>query len=210
MKSPFVIGITGGSGSGKTSLIRRIRQEFPDDQVCILSQDDYYRPRTEQELDAQGIRNFDLPHSIEQEAFVQDVEKLIRMEPVSRMEYTFNNEKANPRQLWFHPAPVLILEGIFVFYDAGLQPLVDLKVFVHARENLKIIRRIRRDQTERNYPLEDVLYRYQHHVSPAYEAYIRPFHEEADLVINNNESFEPGLAVLLSYIRQKAVERNQD
>ncbi|MGB3545978.1 MAG: uridine kinase, partial [Saprospiraceae bacterium] len=183
---PFLIGITGGSGSGKTSFIDQLRRGFHEDDVCVISQDDYYRPREEQAADAQGIINFDRPRSIHKGEFTRDVQALLAGKTVTRREYTFNNELATPALLTFRPAPVIIVEGLFVFHFKKMRKLLDLKVYLHAKENLKIIRRIKRDQIERNYPLEDVLYRYENHVLPAFESYIKPYTEEADLIINNN------------------------
>jgi uridine kinase len=95
------------------------------------------------------------------------------------------------------------VEGLFVFHYKKIVPLLDLKVFINAKENLKVIRRIYRDQVERNYPIEDVLYKYQHHVLPAYEQFIQPYKNEADIVVNNNEHFEQGLAVLTGFLKNK-------
>lgn len=197
----YLIGITGGSGSGKTSLIRDLRSQFSESEVCIVSQDDYYHPREMQLIDNAGITNFDLPGAINHAEFLHDIKRLIHGEEIHRKEYTFNNEKANPKIISFKPAPVFILEGLFVFYLEEIRNMLDLKVFVHAKENLKVIRRIKRDQLERNYPLEDVLYRYEKHVLPAFESHIMPYREEADLVINNNEAYKKGLKVISGFIR---------
>lgn len=201
--NPFIIGICGGSGSGKTSFIRRLRDQFTEAELCIVSQDDYYKPRHEQKADGKGILNFDLPNSIDKKSLRQDIERLKNGEVVTRVEYTFNNEQAEPKPLTFHPAPVIIVEGLFVFHYKKLAPLFDLKIFINAKDNLKVIRRILRDRVERNYPLEDVLYRYEHHVLPAYERFIEPYREEADVVINNNQDFNRGLAVITGFISQK-------
>jgi uridine kinase len=199
----YLIGITGGSGSGKTTFLRAVTEGFSPQQVCVLSQDHYYRPREEQKTDALGIHNFDLPESIDRPALVRDVMRLLAGETVEKEEYVFNNADLKPKVLTFYPAPVLILEGLFVFHYPEIAEKLDLKVFLHARENVSLIRRIRRDQLERNYPLDDVLYRFEHHVQPAFDRYIKPFAEEADIVVNNNRHFSNAAAVLRSFIEQK-------
>lgn len=198
---PFLIGITGGSGSGKTTFIQHLKDQFPIQQICVISQDDYYRPRQEQRTDDQGVTNFDLPKSIDKKAFVADLKRLVAGEIVERQEYTFNNEKKAPKMLSFYPAPIILVEGLFVFHFKKVRQLLDLKVYLHAKENLKVIRRIKRDRVERNYPLEDVLYRYENHVLPAFERYIKPYMEEADVVINNNQNLHMGLRVVEGFIR---------
>lgn len=199
MNKPLIIGISGGSGSGKTSFIRMLKTTFSTREICVISQDDYYKPRDMQAIDDKGVTNFDLPESIDKDTFLLDIKRLIAGETVNKKEYTFNNARAAARTLQFHPAPIIIIEGLFVFYFSQINELMDLRVFLHAKENLKIIRRIKRDQVERNYPLEDVLYRYEHHVLPTFEKYIKPFQEEADLIINNNTHFERAIQVLKGY-----------
>lgn len=201
MNSPLVIGITGGSGSGKTTFIKLLREPFQDNDVCVISQDDYYKPRSVQKKDEQGVVNFDLPNSIDKKSFLLDIEKLLAGQVVERVEYTFNNAQANPKTLVFKPAPVIIVEGLFVFHYRKINALLDLRVFLHAKENLKVIRRIRRDQMERNYPIDDVLYRYENHVMPSFEKYVQPHIEHADLVVNNNKDFNMGLKVVQGFIK---------
>ena len=206
MQKPFIIGVTGGSGSGKTTFINQIKEKFTRAEVCIISQDDYYHSIEKQQKDHAGIENFDIPSSINKKDFRKDIEKLIAGKTVTRQEYVFNNVHQEPNTIYFYPAPIIVVEGIFVFHYKKIQPLLDLKIFMAAKENLKVIRRIKRDRVERNYPLEDVLHRYEYHILPSYEKYIEPHRDRADLVINNNEAMEMGIKVVMGFIRQKLKE----
>lgn len=203
MKKPFLIGITGGSGSGKTTFIRQLRDGLDCAQVSYLSMDDYYLPRDQQKVDPQGVINFDRPKSIYRDEFVRDLKKLCAGKTITRQEYVFNNELASPKQLIVKPAPVIIVEGLFVFHYKELRKMLDLRIFLHAKDNLKVIRRIKRDQIERNYPLDDVLYRYEHHVLPSYEKYVEPYISKADIIINNNTDFNMGLQVVRAFVETK-------
>jgi len=100
-------------------------------------------------------------------------------------------------------APIIIVEGLFVLHFEQIRSELDYSIFIEARENLKVIRRIKRDQLERNYPLEDVLYRYENHVMIAFDKYIAPYKELTDIVINNNSSFDKGFEILVGFIRTK-------
>lgn len=203
MKKPFLIGITGGSGSGKTTFIRQLRDGLDGSLVSYLSMDDYYLPREQQKVDSRGIVNFDRPKSIYRDEFIRDLKQLCAGEIVTRKEYVFNNELAEPKLLVINPAPVIIVEGLFVFHYKELRKMLDLRIFLHAKDNLKVIRRIKRDQIERNYPLDDVLYRYEHHVLPSYEKYVEPYIGKADLIVNNNTDFSMGLQVVRAFVETK-------
>jgi uridine kinase len=203
MLHPFIVGITGGSASGKTTFLRRLLASFPEEEICLISQDNYYHPRESQLVDAQGVTNFDLPSSIDSVAYAADVLRISQGLEVRRPEYTFNKAGVQPRELVFKPAPIVVVEGIFVFYFEEVAKLLDLKVYIDAREHVKVLRRIVRDRDERGYDLEDVLYRYTNHVAPTYEKYIKPFKHDADLIIPNNNHFDKGLDVLVSFLKSK-------
>ena len=196
----LIIGISGGSGSGKTSFIRDIKTHFPNGEITLLSQDEYYHPREQQFIDKNGIKNFDLPTSIDLDTFVDDIKRLKRGEVVTRKEYTFNNEEAEPKMLQFDPAQILIVEGLFIFHHEAIRSLLDFKIMIYASSAITVIRRIHRDRIERNYPLEDVLYRYEHHVLPAYEKYIEPYIDDVDIVINNNKNYKKALDMFVNYL----------
>ena len=203
MKAPFTIGITGGSGSGKTHFINSLSNKFREDEICLLSQDHYYKPLDLQFTDANGVQNFDLPTALERERFHDDILKLKRGETLRIKEYTFNNSGAVPRELVFKPAPIIIVEGLFVQYFEEIVKELDLKIFVEAKDYLKLSRRILRDNEERGYDLNDVLYRYQHHVMPVYESIIKPLMHSADLIVPNNHHFEQALDILTLALKAK-------
>ena len=204
MKKPFIVGITGGSASGKTLFLERLLSTFDPGEVCLISQDNYYKPRHQQPVDSQGIHNFDTPFSIDFEQYATDIRKIQEGETVYREEYTFNNAAKKPKMLTFVPAPVVVVEGIFVLYYPELADLLDLKIFIDAKDHIKLKRRIIRDKVERGYDLDDVLYRYEMHVMPTYEKYIEPFKSESDLIVTNNQSFDRALDVIRTYLRAKS------
>ncbi len=202
-KEPYIIGITGGSGSGKTSFVQDLLQSFSEDEIAILTMDNYYFPREDQKEDDQGIRNFDLVTAIDIDSFVADLKRIIAGETLIKQEYVFNNDKKQSSEIVVKSTPVILVEGLFVMSKPAIRSLLNLSVFIHAKENLKLIRRIKRDKTERNYPLEDVLYRYENHVLPSFESYIKPYVDDVDLIINNNTGFENGATVLKQFIQSK-------
>ena len=199
----YIIGVTGGSGSGKSTFVDRILQQYTRDQLGLLTMDNYYFPRESQSQDENGIKNFDLLSSIDLKSFASDLEKLKKGETITRKEYTFNNPLSTPSEIVVSWAPVILVEGIFVMSTQEIRKQLDLSIFIHARESHKLIRRIKRDKSERNYPLEDVLYRYEHHVLPSFDEFIKPFLADVDLVVNNNTGFENGMEVLQSFINSK-------
>jgi len=208
MKAPFVVGICGGSGSGKTKVLNWLQKEFDAQDICLLSQDNYYRDRVTSSPEENRFFNFDKPEVIEADTFAADLQALKQGEVVERREYTFNNPDKEGRLLTFQPAPVIVVEGIFVFHFPEVNQQLDLKIFVDVKEHVKFHRRISRDSRERGYPLEDILYKYVNHVAPAYEKYIEPYRHEADLVIPNNQSYQehecpPSVEVLVSHLRSK-------
>lgn len=203
MIKPYTIGITGGSGSGKTFFLNSLAERFSDQEICLISQDNYYHTRDRQVEDERGVKNFDLPEAIDHEQFYSDIIQLKKGEVLRKTEYTFNNPEATPRTLVFKPAPVLIVEGLFVQYFPKIDKELDLKVFIEAKDYVKLSRRIRRDNEERGYDLDDVLYRYHHHVMPVYESLIEPLKHKADLVIPNNSHFNRALEILMLAIRAK-------
>ena len=202
----YIIGISGGSGSGKTTFLHALRSQFLETELCILSQDNYYLPIDQIDVDENSVHNFDLPNAFDHQAFLNDLQKLKIGQTVKIQEYTFNNPHLISKPLIIQPASVIVAEGIFLFHEPEVWDQLNLKIIIEAKDRLKIIRRIRRDSIERDYDMEDVIYRYENHVGPAYDQFIAPFIEKVDLIIQNNHSFENALAVVTGFIRNKLLE----
>lgn len=201
--NPYIIGICGGSGSGKTTFVEELRQSFSEEEMCVFSMDDYYKKREEQEVDENNARNFDLPTSINRELYHEHLLQLIAGETIEKEEYTFNNALATPKMKVFKPAKIILLEGLFTFHYKEIFDLMDLRIYVTAKDTNKIIRRIKRDRIERNYPLDDVLYRYEKHVTPTYELYIKPYRDDVDIIINNDRNFKAALELVKNGLKFK-------
>ncbi|GAB3892228.1 uridine kinase [Spirosoma agri] len=200
---PFIVGITGGSASGKTSFLKGVLSAFREDQICLISQDNYYLSRDVIPVDDQGVHNFDLPETIDHHLYAQHIEQLRQGETVIQKEYTFNNPTIIPRMLTFQPAPIIIVEGIFVFHFRELADQMDLKIFIDAKNSIKLERRVKRDAEERGYDLDDVMYRWKYHVKPTYRQFIKPYRAEADIVIPNNNHYQRGLNVVIEFLKTK-------
>jgi uridine kinase len=201
---PYIIGITGGSASGKTMFLNDLLKSFSKDEICLISQDNYYRDRKDQEVDAHGYINFDEPKSLDLHQYALDIQTIRSGKPFQKQEYTFNNPDIIPKMMTFEPKPIIVVEGLFVFYFKEIADLLDLKVFIDAKRKLRLNRRIKRDGEERGYgEREEVLYRWNNHVEPAFQNYVKPYRQTADIVIPNNTHFEKGLEILVGYLRGK-------
>lgn len=192
---PVIVGISGGSGCGKTYILNKLIHEYPDAEICLLSQDHYYKPLHTHALDENGSVNWDLPEGINEEALFADIMQLIAGKQVEKWEYTFNHPELEPSLMLFKPAPILVVEGLFVFHLKRIAGLLDLRVFIEAGETLRLERRIIRDMAERSLSREQILYQWKYHVKPAYEHYLAPYIDSADITILN-ETGEPSLTEL--------------
>ena len=198
---PYIIGIAGGSASGKTSFLRDLKGLIAKEHLAIISQDNYYHPKEKQFIDENGEINFDLPTSIDRELFHQDLVSLMANKTVQKKEYTFNNQEAEPKLIQLNPAPIIVMEGLFIFHYEEIRNLLDLRVFLDVREDIKLQRRIKRDAIERGYPEETVRYQWDNHVMPSFKAYLRPYRDDANIIITNNYTYDKGLLVLSNHLK---------
>lgn len=183
---PYVIGIAGSSGSGKTFFLNSFLNHFDPSQVTLISQDDYYIPSNTKTQEENKLYNFDVPTAIDRTAFFKDISDLFEGKTVYKEEYTFNNPDIKPKLLEIKPAPILIIEGLFIFHYTEVNDLLNHKIFLDANEDVALERRLRRDLIERGYFEEDVRYKWVNHVVPSYNTYLLPFKDSCDRVIINN------------------------
>lgn len=184
---PYIIGIAGGSGSGKTFFLKCFLEHFSAEEVCLVSQDDYYIPVAHNMTPEENkLYNFDLPATIDSDHFLADVQSLINYEPIIKQEYTFNNPNAVPKTLEIKPAPILIVEGLFILHFKQIADSLNLKIFLDTDEDVALQRRLKRDLNERGYSNDDVLYKWHNHVVPAYQEYLLPYRESCHKIVLNN------------------------
>jgi len=187
MNKPFIIGIAGGSGSGKTFFLKCFLEHFSTNEVCLVSQDDYYFPvPPDMTAEENRLYNFDLPDTIDHQHFEDDINSLLNWQPIVKKEYTFNNPNAIPKMLEIKPAPILIVEGLFILHFRKIAESLDLKIFIEADDDIALQRRLKRDLMERGYSHDDVMYKWVNHVVPAYKEFLLPYKNECDQIITNN------------------------
>ena len=145
MNKPFIIGIAGGSGSGKTFFLKCFLKHFSKDEVSLVSQDDYYFPiPPDMTAEENKFFNFDLPETIDHQHFEDDINSLVNGRSILKKEYTFNNPGLVPKMLEIKPAPILIVEGLFILHFKQIADMLDLRIFMHADDEIALGRRLKR------------------------------------------------------------------
>lgn len=201
-KIKLIVGITGGSGVGKTTLINKLYKEF-DGKITTLSLDNYYKPKNEQAIDKNGVTNFDLPTALDTNKLKFDLDLLSSGKPIKQKVYTFNNPDKEEDYLLIEPNEILIVEGLFVMHYPFVKKTLDYSVYLSVEREKQLERRLKRDMTERNYTKESILYQWHNHVIPSYDNFVRPYKQESDLIITNNIEFDSNIEVLTQVIHQK-------
>ncbi|MBC7744035.1 MAG: uridine kinase [Flavobacterium sp.] len=206
-KKPYVIGITGGSGAGKTFFLRCFLNHFRTEDVCLISQDDYYIPVAHNmTAEENKLYNFDLPLTIDQSHFLNDIQCLLNFKKVVKKEYTFNNPNAIPKLLELNPAPIILIEGLFILHFKEIAYLMDRKIFIDSTNEVALKRRLDRDMVERGYSKEDILYKWLNHVVPSYQQYLLPYRDECSQIILNNSHAEEDIMVITKQIANELKE----
>ena len=182
----LIIGIAGGTGSGKTTVVHQIIKELPVDEVCVISQDSYYKETINLNYEERTKINFDHPRAIDFKLLVQHLKDLKADKIVEQPIYSFVTHNRTIDTIKTHPRKVVIVEGILIFNNEELRDLFDIKVFVHADADERLIRRIKRDIEERGRDINEVLSRYQNTLKPMHQQFIEPTKNFADIIIPND------------------------
>jgi len=199
----IIIGIAGGTGSGKTTVVTKIANNLPQENVTILPQDAYYKDNSELTFEERKKINYDHPNSIDFDLLLEHIQKLKNGEPINQPIYSYITHSRSDDYTVVHPKEILIIEGILVFTNEALRKLCDIKIFVHADADDRLIRRIRRDITERGRDVEEVLNRYEKTLKPMHNKFIEPTMKYADMIIPVGGENKVAIDILVSMIKEK-------
>ncbi len=199
----LIIGIAGGTGSGKTTVVHQIMNELPETEVGIISQDSYYKDNSNLSFDERALINFDHPRAIDFDLLVQHLQELKAGKTVDQPVYSFVTHNRTDDTVFTHPRKVMIVEGILILANPELRDLFDVKIFVHADSDERLIRRLKRDIAERGRDMDEVLNRYQTTLKPMHQQFIEPTKAYADIIIPNDKYNTVAIDVVRAVINQR-------
>lgn len=183
LKKPIIIGVTGGSGGGKTSVSRAILDSFPNARIAMIQHDSYYKDQSHMSFEERVKTNYDHPLAFDTDFMIQQLKELLAGRPVDIPIYDYKKHTRSDKTFRQDPQDVIIVEGILVLEDERLRELMDIKLFVDTDDDIRIIRRIKRDMMERGRSLESIIDQYTSVVKPMYHQFIEPSKRYADIVI---------------------------
>src|SRR5690554_4170542 len=199
----LIIGIAGGTGSGKTTVVEQIVSQLPPDEVCVISQDSYYLDTSHLTYQERIAINFDHPQAIDFELLVSHLRMLREGESFEQPVYSFVDHNRTKETITTHPKKVIIVEGILIFSNPELRDLFDIKIFVHADSDERLIRRLKRDIADRGRDMNEVLNRYQTTLKPMHEQFIEPSKAFADIIIPNDKYNTVAIDIVRTVINKK-------
>jgi uridine kinase len=199
----LIIGIAGGTGCGKTTVVNQILNELPEGEVGIISQDSYYQDTTDLSFEERKKINFDHPRSIDFDLLGEHLKTLKSGQPINQPIYSFVKHNRTGDTITTNPRKVMIVEGILILTNKALRDMFDIKIFVHADSDERLIRRLKRDIAERGRNINEVLTRYQNTLKPMHQQFIEPTKEYADIIIPNNKYNTVAVNIVRTIINEK-------
>ncbi len=201
MRKPIIIGVTGGTGSGKTTVTRKIIEEFGDESLAYIPQDAYYKDQSHLTMDERVLTNYDHPFAFDNDLLSEHIRQLLDGQAVQMPVYDFTQHNRAEETIRVEPKEVIIIEGILIFSDKELRDLMDIKVFVDTDDDIRIIRRIKRDMAERGRSLDSIIDMYTSIVKPMHEQFIEPTKKFADIIIPEGGSNNVAIDLMTTKIR---------
>lgn len=201
-RRPFVIGVAGGTCSGKTTVAERLVESIGDEHLALIRQDAYYIERSHQPLEERAAANYDHPDAFDWNLMTQQLGKLLEGETVPVPVYDYAAHDRSSDVQWVGPAPIIVFEGILALFDGELRDLFDLKIFVDTDADIRLTRRLQRDVTQRGRTYESILKQYLTTVRPSHEQFIEPSKRHADVIFPEGGHNDAALDVLVSRVRQ--------
>ncbi len=201
MNRPYIVGVAGGTGSGKTTVARAIASALPQGTATLLEHDSYYRDRQDISYEARCEVNFDHPDSLETELLVEHLDALRNGKPVDVPIYDFSTHRRRDDRQRVEPAPVIAVEGILVFTDARLRERFDLKVFVDTDADIRVFRRIRRDLEQRGRSFQSIRDQYYKTVRPMHLMFVEPSKRWADIIVPEGGENSVAIELLVSKLQ---------
>ena len=201
----LIIGIAGGTGCGKTTVVKQILNELPEGEVGVISQDSYYKDTSHLSYEERIKINFDHPRSIDFELLELHLKALKKGDSIDQPVYSFVKHNRTGDTIKTHPRKVMIVEGILILTNQELRDMFDIKIYVHADSDERLIRRLKRDICERGRDLDEVLTRYQNTLKPMHHQFIEPMKEYADIIIPNNKYNTVAVDIVKTIINQRLV-----
>lgn len=198
----LLIGIAGGTGSGKTTVVNQIVEALNPNRVTLISQDDYYKENSHLSFEERCNVNFDHPSAIDFDLLVDHVKKLKRGKAIQKPLYSFKEHNRSSETVLTKPEKVIIVEGILVFTNRELRNIMDIKLFVYADSDERLIRRLRRDIKERGRDLDEVISRYQETIKPMHEQFIEPSKSYADIIIPHDDYNSVAINIVKTVIQE--------
>lgn len=199
----IIIGIAGGTGSGKTTVVNKILSVVPKSRVAVLGQDSYYKDNEDLSFEERKKINYDHPRSIDFDLLVNHIKKLKKNEKIKEPIYSYVNHSRDKDYKVVHPKDIIIVEGILVFTNEELRNLCDIKIFVHADADERLIRRMKRDIKERGRDIDEVLNRYETMLKPMHNQFIEPTMKYADIIVPIGGDNHVAIDIIASMIKDK-------